>query len=84
MTVTILALLLLVSFLLVAVVGIRLIQKKTREQSGNRLERCAICRRPFDPSAMIMREVGDYRLLWFCRECVKKLAEDLSGGHGEE
>jgi hypothetical protein len=76
MTITILAILFLASVLLIAFIGTRIIQKKSHEQRVDRRERCSLCRELYDKNELVLREVGDYKLLYFCRSCIDKL-------HGE-
>jgi hypothetical protein len=77
MVITILALLFLLVIVTVAIVGYRfIIQAKTVPEERNN-EKCTLCRRKFDKSLLIERQIGDYKLLFFCRECVVKLYADL-------
>ena len=76
MVVTILALLFLVLLLLVAFAGFRILGKGGRPASGIPLQKCSLCRRPFEKNMLVERQVGDYRLLHFCHDCILSLHAD--------
>ena len=40
-------------------------------------EKCSICRERFERGGLILRQIGDHKLLYFCRECVLKLYADI-------
>ena len=51
-----------------------------RPQKSNRelqVEKCSLCRREFEKSALIEREVGDMRVYHFCEDCIHSLDNDL-------
>lgn len=77
MAVTISAIVFLAGVLLLTFVGIRLLKKKSETVSGEHQEKCTLCRNLFHKDEMILREVGDYKLLYFCRSCILKLYSDL-------
>ncbi len=80
MTLSVLAILFLAVMIAVAVVGMRLLGGGPRPGDGSAppdAERCALCRQRFSKSDLVLRQVGDYKLLYFCRECVLKLYADL-------
>ena len=78
MIVTVLA----VSFLLlvgfVAYIGYKtVIRRASPTQEELATERCTICRVRIAKELLVEREIGDYKLLYFCRKCILALAADL-------
>ncbi len=77
MAVTILA----AAFLLVlgalAAAGFMLFRNGGTRQSAGEGEKCSVCGRRFQRAHLLERQVGDYRLLRFCRECILSLYTDL-------
>ena len=60
-----------------AFLGYRLLGKGTTTPEEANLEKCSICRQKFDKSQLVLRQIGDYKLFYFCRECVLKLYADM-------
>jgi predicted SprT family Zn-dependent metalloprotease len=77
-TVTVLAVVFLLIVLLVAVFGFRTVIKKGHSSSDPNTERCSLCRQQFPKTQLIERQVGDYRLMYFCGSCIVKLHNDLT------
>jgi hypothetical protein len=77
MVVTILAAAFLVLIGFIAFVGYRSIISKQASEIAPDTERCSICRERFDKHALVERQIGDYRLLYFCRTCILGLYGDL-------
>ena len=77
MTVTILAIVFIVAVLAITLFGFRAFIKREGPQTGMNSERCSICRQQFDKTQLIERQIGDYRLLFFCAECVKGLYNEM-------
>jgi hypothetical protein len=78
MAVTVLALAFLVLVVFIAVVGYKAFVRKSGDLTDDpNTERCSICRQRFNKQELIERQVGDYRLLYFCRNCVMGLYTDL-------
>ncbi len=75
MIVTVLAILFLILILATAFVGTRMIQKKSAAAAAD-TEKCSLCGAVHPKKELILRQVGDYRLLFFCRTCIVKLATD--------
>lgn len=77
MAITILAILFLLFIVTIAAVGYKFIitQKKLPQELN--VEKCTLCKRKFDKALLIERQIGDYKLQYFCRECVVKLYADL-------
>ena len=42
-------------------------------------EKCAICRERIAKALLVERQIGDYKLLYFCRKCILGLSRDLGG-----
>jgi hypothetical protein len=61
----------------IAAVGYRSFIKGRPAKEEIDAERCSICRVKFDKNELLLRQVGDYKLLYFCKECVLKLFADL-------
>jgi len=78
MTLTVLAVIFLLIVLAVALFGFRAIIKHGNEPRDINIERCSLCRREYNKSQMIERQVGDYRLFFFCGSCIKELHNDLT------
>ena len=76
MAVTILALLFLVFLLIVAFFGFRILGKGGKPAGTISLQKCSICLRPFERHLLTERQVGDYRLLYFCPDCILSLHAD--------
>jgi hypothetical protein len=78
MVVSFLAILFLLIVLVIAVVGFKAVIMQGRSPADAGTEKCSIClaRHPLD--RLVARQVGDHRLLYFCRQCIAALGEDLS------
>ncbi|HLF14109.1 MAG TPA: hypothetical protein VI932_04400 [Bacteroidota bacterium] len=78
MVVTILAILCILLLGLITAAGYRAV---IRGSGGPRVaeesEKCAICRLPSGKTEMVERQIGDYKLLYFCRTCIVRLAEEI-------
>jgi len=77
MVVTILAIAFLVIIGFAAYFGFRACIQSAPNAEEQLSEKCTICRRKFERTEMILRQIGDYKLLYFCRECVLNLYADL-------
>lgn len=77
MAVTVLALLFLAGIGAVAVVGYRLMFRRNVLHDTEQLEKCSICRQKFERDELVLRQVGDTRLLFFCRNCIVGLYSEL-------
>jgi len=76
--ISVLAVVFLFLIVVIAVVGTRLLSSKRSGPGTNPdAERCALCRKTFGKSELVLREVGDYKLLYFCKECILQLYADL-------
>jgi hypothetical protein len=73
MTVTILAVTFLIILLAVVAFGFKAIIRQGKSPEELNKERCSICRAQLDRSELIERTVGDYRILYFCSQCIESL-----------
>ena len=78
MIVTVLAIVFLIILLLVAVFGFKAIIKQGKSPQELSTERCSICREQFLKSQLIERQIGDYRLMYFCGSCITTLHTELT------
>ncbi|HUL43048.1 MAG TPA: hypothetical protein VLY03_01690 [Bacteroidota bacterium] len=62
--------------LLIAFFGFKILGKKSTTPGAEEMERCSICRGEFPKEKLIIRQVGDYKLLHFCRNCILGLYAD--------
>jgi len=77
MAVTVLAVLFLFFMVGLAIIGYRVLGNRTTSATEVDTERCSVCRERFKKNELIQRQIGDYRLLFFCRKCVLELYSDL-------
>ncbi len=77
MVITILTAAFLFLVLLIAVVGYKSVIKRGSSPQDINTEKCALCRKRFDKAHLVEREIGDYKLMYFCTECVLRLYADL-------
>ena len=77
MVVTILAILCFIVLGLITVAGYKAVIRGTGAASAPEdTEKCAICRQPYRKKEMVERQIGDYKLLYFCTDCIARLAAD--------
>ena len=43
-------------------------------------EKCTICRERIAKELLVERQIGDYKLLYFCRKCIVELYSGLGPG----
>jgi len=77
MTITVLAVAFLLLILFVAVVGHKVIMQRDSASKDIDAQKCSICQKMFDKSILVERQIGDYKLMYFCRECVIKLSVNV-------
>ncbi len=75
MAVTISAVIFLALLLAVAFLGTRMMQKKSVSGTPGS-ERCLLCSTPFPKAELVTRQIGDYKIVYFCRSCIIKLYAD--------
>lgn len=77
MTLTVFAALFLGLILLVALIGFKVATKPLQPPGEPQMEKCSICRSKFSKSILIERQIGDYKLLYFCPSCITSLHDEL-------
>jgi hypothetical protein len=77
MTVTVLASIFIAVLLFIALVGFKAVIKQGKPPEEINLEKCSICREKFNKSMLVEREIGDYKLLFFCPACISKLHNEM-------
>lgn len=77
MVITVSAIVFLIGILLLTVVGGRILRKKSDVGMPDNREKCSLCRNVHDKNDLVLRELGDYKLLYFCRACIIKLYSDM-------
>ena len=77
MIVTILAVAFLIIVGFAALLGYKMVISGGPDSSEQQMERCAICRERVEKSELILRQIGDHKLLFFCRKCITTLYADL-------
>jgi hypothetical protein len=85
MIVTVLAIVCIALLGFLTVVGYRAIIRGGESESRvEGTEKCSICRRSVRKEDLVERQIGDYRLLYFCASCIAGLSADLGtpGGQG--
>ena len=78
MIVTVLAVVFLLLVLALAVFGFKAIIKQGRTPQDLNRERCSICKEQFVKTQLIERQIGDYKILFFCGACITKLHTELT------
>ena len=78
MSFTLLAVLFLLFISLFAMIGFMVARRQSPQAPTPDSEKCAICRESFLKTKLIERQVGDYKLLYFCKACVEGLNKDLA------
>jgi beta-lactamase regulating signal transducer with metallopeptidase domain len=77
MTLTVLAVVFLLLILVVVFVGQRFLSQKTESLKATNQEQCAVCRNTYEKSQLVERQIGDYKILYFCKQCIEGLYTDL-------
>ena len=74
---TILAFAFIVLLVVAVFYGYGIVMKRPPNQDELRTETCTLCRLRVDKSMLVERQVGDSHVYYFCRDCVRKLHDDL-------
>ncbi len=77
MTITVLASIFIVVVLLVALLGFKAVIRQGKSPEEMNLEKCSLCGQKLNKASLLERQVGDYKLLYFCAPCINKLHNDL-------
>lgn len=57
--------------------GFSIVMKRPPTEEELHTDRCSICSQRFRKELLIERPIGDYKILYFCAECVKGLVEEM-------
>jgi RNA 3'-terminal phosphate cyclase len=76
-TLTILAAIFLALILFVALIGFKAVIKQGKPPEELNSERCSVCREKFHKSMLVERQVGDYKILFFCTSCISSLHNEM-------
>ena len=77
MAISVLAVAFLIIIGFITLLGYKTIIKGGRSQAEIGMEKCTICRARFAKEQLLLRQVGDYKMLYFCKECILRLYVDL-------
>ncbi len=56
--------------------GWGIVMRRSQHAGGEAGEKCSLCREKFPRDTLVEREVGDYKLLYFCNDCIQSLSKD--------
>lgn len=73
---TTLAVIFVVGLVLAVFYGFSIVMRRPPTIEDLTTEKCTICRQKYDKRDLVEREVGDYKLLYFCRVCIESLSRD--------
>ena len=76
MTITALAVAFLFLIIVIVVAAQWLFTQKAGSLRPANNEQCTICRSYFDKNQLVERQIGDYKMLYFCRQCVEALCAE--------
>ena len=77
MIVTVLAVIFLLVLSGVAYFGYSILGKRTVAPGEINTEECSVCRKKFIKEELVLRQIGDYKMLYFCKRCIMSLYNDL-------
>ena len=77
MVVTILAVVFLVIMILIAWAGYKFLGRQTVKPDDIPTATCSICKNKFPTKEVVTRQIADYKLMYFCRNCILNLYTDL-------
>lgn len=58
--------------------GYSIVMRKPPTKEELDSERCSLCRKRFPKEQLVEREVGDYKVLYFCTVCIASLSDDAT------
>ncbi len=76
MTLSVLAVLFLAFMLLITYFGYKTISRRVTSLQTQHKEKCFVCGRQLEKTDLIERTVGDHKIVFFCRDCARALADD--------
>ena len=59
--------------------GFSIVMRRPPSASELNSEPCSLCRNRFNKSQLVERQIGDYKVLYFCRVCITQLKKDANG-----
>ncbi|MDA0986328.1 MAG: hypothetical protein O3A55_01770 [Bacteroidetes bacterium] len=77
MTITILTITLILFFIAIIFYGYSFMVNPQKNEHNLEMEKCSLCKVRFIKDELILRQVGDSKLFYFCRNCIKSLADEL-------
>ncbi|MFN0157028.1 MAG: hypothetical protein ACKVRP_03025 [Bacteroidota bacterium] len=77
MTLTVLAVGFLIVILVVALFGFKAVIRQGKPPDEINMEQCSLCREKYNKSQLIERQIGDYKLYFFCPSCIAKLHTEM-------
>lgn len=78
MILSILAGLFLLSLVAVILYGYGFLMRGAKRQGDDDTEVCTLCRKKYPRHLLVVREIGDSRLNFFCKACIEQLHVDAS------
>jgi len=81
MTLSILAGLFLLFLVAIIFYGYGFVLKSSRRPGTENMEQCSLCRNSFNKRALVEREIGDYKLMYFCKSCITSLHDAAARIH---
>ena len=57
--------------------GFGLIMRRPPTEEELRTEKCSICRDRFPKEDLVERTIGDYKVFYFCANCINNLHTDM-------
>ena len=78
MILSILAGLFLLSLVAVILYGYGFLMRGTKGHGDENTEVCSLCRKKYPKRLLVVREIGDSRLTFFCIACIELLHADAS------
>lgn len=75
--VTFLSILFLIFLVSLIFYGYGFIVAPSKSKKDVELEKCTVCNQKFAKVEMILRQVGDFKLIYFCKTCIQNLSEEI-------
>ena len=77
MIVTVLAVVFLIVLSVVAYFGYKILGERPGAPGDINEEKCSVCRKQYHKEELVLRQIGDYKLMYFCKNCILGLYTDL-------
>ena len=77
MTLTVLAAIFLGIIVAVTLLGFRAVISQGKSPDELNREKCSLCRTSYPKAELVERQVGDVRVLHFCRSCIASLNAEM-------